>query len=227
LLSSWGVAFEETDVAADPAGRAELDRRGIPLVPAVTAGERHVHGWNPAALAALLGVAYVEPPRLSPAELAARLDRVLDGAVRALAQVPPERLDESPAAGRERSVRQLGYHLFRLSQAFPDAMTERRLPEAWLQEEVPPGRRELPHLLAYGRAVRAGAAAWLARPGATEGTVETYYGPQTGHELLERTTWHAAQHLRQLYAFLRGCGVTPLAPLGEADWAGLPLPREL
>jgi uncharacterized damage-inducible protein DinB len=227
LLSSWGVAFEEADVASEPAARAALDRLGIPLVPAVVAGDRHVHGWNPTALAALLGVAYVEPPRLPPAELARRLDRVLRGAGRALAQVPPDRLDERPASGRERSVRQLAFHLFRVGQAYPDAMAAGHLPQEWLQEQVSPQRREPAALLAYGASVRTAVAAFLAHPGAVDGRVETYYGPQTAHQLLERTTWHAAQHLRQLYAFLERCGVSPEAPLGEADWAGLPLPREL
>jgi hypothetical protein len=228
LLSSWSVTFEEADVASEPAARADLDRLGIPLVPAVVVGgDRYVHGWNPAALAALMGVSYVEPPRLAVPELAGRLDRVLDGAARALRQIPAGRLDDRPASGRERSVRQLVFHLFRVGLAYPDAMTTGHLPQEWLQEQVPPGKREPPDLLAYGASVRAQVAAFLARPGSAEGRVSTYYGDQTAHQLLERTTWHAAQHLRQLYAFLERAGVTPEAPLGAADWAGLPLPREL
>ena len=215
-------------MANQPAARAVLDRLGIPLVPAVVVGgDRHVHGWNPTALAALLGVSYVEPPRLAPPELARRLDRVLDGAARALRQVPVDRLDDRPATGRERSVRQLVFHLFRVGQAYPDAMAAGHLPQEWLQEQVPPEKREPPALLAYGALVRAQVTAFLARPGPAEGRVSTYYGEQTAHQLLERTTWHAAQHLRQLYAFLERAGITPDAPLGDADWAGLPLPREL
>lgn len=61
----------------------------------------------------------------------------------------------------------------------------------------------------------------------TTGVVETYYGPKTAHELLERTTWHAAQHLRQLYAFLERMGVSVDNPLGEADFEGLPMPKEV
>jgi hypothetical protein len=226
LLSSWGVPFEGVDVEAVPSARAELDRLGIPLVPAVAVGDRAVHGWNPKAVAELVGVHYAEPTRLTPAELAARLDRVLAAAQRAMRQVPTERLDMT-WPGRDRSVRQLGYHLFRLSLAFRDAMTERRLPEAWLQEAAPDTLADGPAVAAYGQTVRDRLAEWFRRPGASAGEVLTYYGAQAGHELLERTTWHAAQHLRQIYAFLERMGVTPDAPLTDADWRGLPLPREV
>ena len=46
-------------------------------------------------------------------------------------------------------------------------------------------------------------------------------------ELLERTVWHAAQHLRQLYALLELMGLEPSNPLTEADFRGLPLPKEV
>ncbi len=220
------MAFQAIDVEAAPAARRDLERFGIHLVPAVVVGDRAVHGWNPTAVAELVGVAYRESGRLSAGELAARLDRILAASQRAMRQVPPEHLAMT-WPGRDRSVRQLGYHLFRLSLAFGDAMTEGRLPEAWLQELAPPELADGPAIARYGDAVRERLAGWLARPAATAGAVETYYGRQTGHELLERTTWHAAQHLRQLYAFLERMGVTPDRPLTAADFEGLPLPAEV
>jgi hypothetical protein len=43
---------------------------------------------------------------------------------------------------------------------------------------------------------------------------------------MERTTWHAAQHRRQLYWFLERMGVTPDAPLrDDPELAGLPSPN--
>jgi len=44
---------------------------------------------------------------------------------------------------------------------------------------------------------------------------------------LERTTWHAAQHLRQLDALAERLGVTPPAPLPTDAFDGLPLPDSL
>ena len=227
MLSSWGLTFEAIDVAAEPGAWEDLRRLGIPLVPAVVAGDGAVHGWNPRALADLVGVAYSQPERLAPPELAARLDRVLAVAQGAILQVPPDRLDDPPSRGRDRSVRQLAYHIFRLSLAYPEAIASRRLPEAWLQEESPPELRDPAALASYGERVRERIRAWLVRPDAWEGTIETYYGAQTGPELLERTVWHAAQHVRQLHAFLERLGTAPLDPLTDADLRGLPLPEEV
>jgi hypothetical protein len=58
-------------------------------------------------------------------------------------------------------------------------------------------------------------------------TVQTYYGPQSVHQLLERSTWHSAQHTRQLIYLLERYGIDPDGPLAEEDLAGLPLPERL
>jgi hypothetical protein len=128
---------------------------------------------------------------------------------------------------RDRTLRNLGYHIFRLSLAFRDGMADRRFPQEWLEEMAPPEIRDGAAIARYGQIVRESLADWFRRPGAWEGVVETYYGPQTGDELLERTTWHAAQHLRQLYALLEMMGVVPDRPLAETDFDGLPLPKAL
>jgi DinB superfamily len=226
LLASWEIPFEAIDVEARPAARAELARLGVPGPPATVRGDRVVHGWNPKALAALVGIAYDEGERLAPAELARRLDRVLVVAASAMRQIPPEHLTLAHP-GRDRSIRQLGYHVFRLALASRDAMEGGRLPKAWQDEAVPPEVSDGPAVAAYGETVRRRLADWFARPGAWDGVVETWYGPQSGHDLLERTAWHAAQHVRQIHDLLGRVGVTPDVPLTESDLRGLPLPLEL
>jgi hypothetical protein len=81
----------------------------------------------------------------------------------------------------------------------------------------------------YGALVRGRLAGWFDGAGSGEYTrvIDVYYGPQSGHDLLERTTWHAAQHLRQLYALAGKLGVPPSQPLPAADFEGLPLPASL
>ena len=44
---------------------------------------------------------------------------------------------------------------------------------------------------------------------------------------MERTTWHCAQHLRQIYWLLERMGVRADSPLTDADLEGLPLPRDV
>ena len=56
------------------------------------------------------------------------------------------------------------------------------------------------------------------------GTVKTYYGVQPLHHVLERSTWHSAQHARQIASVLEGFGIAPKGPLSADDYAGLPMP---
>jgi hypothetical protein len=228
LLASWGVAFEAVNVDDSPAARAELERLGVPLVPAVALGERAVHGWNPEAYARLLGVDYRRPARLAPAELAARLDRIVEAAAGLVAALPDTALGFTPPE-RDRPLGDLAYHLFRVAASFPDALEQGALPEAWFQETRPAALDGAAALAAHGRAVRERLRRWFAAaPAVTdERVVAVYYGPQGAHELLERTTWHAAQHLRQLWDLAARLGIEPPEPLPAEALAGLPLPEAL
>ncbi len=216
------------NVEADPGAVAELEGLGVPLVPAVAVGGRAVHGWNPEGYAALLGAEYRPAPKLGPGELAARLDGILAHAGRLISRLPEPLLEWRPPQ-RDRSVRDLGHHLFRVALAFVQAMESGSLPEAWLQETAPPDLRDGPALARCGAEVRDRLSTWFSRAPSDQyaRTIAVYYGPQQAHELLERTAWHAAQHLRQLDALLRDRGLTPPEPLPTAAFEGLPLPKSL
>ena len=77
--------------------------------------------------------------------------------------------------------------------------------------------------------MRARIAGWFQGAGGDEFTrvVHTYYGPQAAHELLERTTWHAGQHLRQLYDLAARLNITPPTPLPIDVFEGLPMPESV
>jgi hypothetical protein len=47
------------------------------------------------------------------------------------------------------------------------------------------------------------------------------------HQLFERSTWHSAQHVRQLIAVLERFGIEPDGKLTSDDLAGLPLPERI
>jgi len=200
----------------------------VPAVPAVAVGDRAAHGWNPPAYAALLGVAYEAAPRLSPAVLAARLDVILGAAEQLIRQIPDERMDDKPPE-RNRTLRDLGYHVFRLSLAFIEAMDSGRLLKAWLGDAAPADMRESAALASYGALARARLAGWFEGTAASEyaRVLDVYYGPQSAHDLLERTVWHAAQHLRQLDVLAERLGVSPRPPLPVGAFQGLPLPEAL
>jgi hypothetical protein len=215
-------------VQAEPAALDELTRLGVPAVPAVAVGDRAVHGWNPAGYARLLGVSYSAAPALAPSELARRLDRVLAAAERLIRVWPEPALDFTPPE-RARTVRDLVYHIFRLALAFADAMDAGELPEPWLGEAAPPGMSDSAALASYGALVRGRLHGWFegAPAGEFARVIRVFYGPQSGHELLERTTWHAGQHLRQLYDLAARLGLSPPAPLPTDALSGLPLPEAI
>ena len=69
---------------------------------------------------------------------------------------------------------------------------------------------------------------WQATPDkAAQQIVDTYYGKQKLHEVLERSTWHTAQHCRQWMMLLEMAGIAFEPPLGPADFADLPMPKQV
>lgn len=203
-------------------------RLGIPRPPGVALGDRVVHGWNPDGYAALLGVKYQAARRFSPAELASRLDRVLEAAQKLTERFDAQEMDHVPPE-RKRTLRDLAFHVFRLSLGFIDAVDRAELPESVYEERAPKELVTGGDVARYGALVRARLSGWFQGAGADEyqRTVETYYGPQAADDLLERTTWHAGQHLRQLYVLAERLRVTPPAPIPMDALAGLPLPEAL
>lgn len=212
----------------DPGAQAELGRLGVRQVPAVAVGDRVVHGWNPTAYAALLGVEYRPRPMLSPAELAERLDQLLACGGRLAARIPAGRMGWTMPT-RDRSLGDLAFHLFRVGLSFADAMDGGELPEGWFRERIPEDLADGAAVARYGALVRGRLQGWFEGAGAGEFArdVKTYYGPQPAHELLERTTWHVAQHLRQLHHLLGELGLDPGEPSPSALFERLPLPESL
>jgi len=175
-----------------------------------------------------LAFAFTPAPRLPPQELAARLERILVATERLIAEVPESSMNHT-LPQQDRTVRDLAYHVFRLSLAFADAMDLGRLPADWLRQQAPGDLRDGRAIARYGALVRARIAGWFEGAGPREygRTIDVYDGPRSGHDLLERTTCHAARHLRQIHVVLEGLGQPPREPLPTADFDGLPLPASL
>jgi hypothetical protein len=201
---------------------------GAPRPPAVVFNGRAVHGWNPEGYAELLGIKLPEKVRLSPPVLAARLDRILAATEALLGRFDAARYAWTPPE-RDRSVGDLGYHVFRVGLSFIDAVDRDDLPESWFGERAPAELGDGAALARYGALVRARLSGWFAGASGDEytRTVHTYYGPQGAHELLERTTWHAGQHLRQLYDLAHRLDVTPPEPLNPTLFEDLPMPESV
>lgn len=165
---------------------------------------------------------------LPPLELGARLDRILACAEALLRALPQSALDHRPPQS-DRSVRDLGFHLFRLSLAYVDGMDMGELRNSWLEETAPPDLVDGPAIARYGGLVRGRVSGWFegAAPSEYARAIATGAGPLKGRDLLERTARHAARRLRQLYAVAGDLGVAPPEPLPTSDLAGLSLPAAL
>ena len=220
------MEFEAIDTEATPEAMQVLAKFGIPRAPAVIVGEQAVHGWNPQGVADLVGVKYDDAETLSCEQMAERLDRILEAAQRAVRQIPCEHLGFK-WPGRNRTIRQLGYHIFRVALSYRDTREQGMLQEYWFGENPLDDIQDGEAVARYGDTVRQRVTEWLQRDDAYDGMCETYYGPQAAPELFERTVWHAAQHLRQVYVMLETLGVTPDRPLTEVDYTGLPLPDSI
>ena len=207
---------------------AELRRLGARSVPVVARGERFVFAQLIGDVVAFLGLDEKTGPALSPAELAGRLDTILAAAQRYTRQMPQESL-ERQLPNRPRSYRVLLHHVFQIPNAFVDAMQGGALTYENMVAEPPADLRSTEAIAAFGERVRRRVSDWWSRLADRSGTqrVDTYYGRQPMHEVLERTTWHSTQHVRQVMSLLEQQGIVPDGPLTESDLKGLPLPQKL
>lgn len=206
----------------------QLQALGAPSVPVVSRGQDWVFGQMLKDLAAFLEVDYNPTPELSPQQLIDKLDMVMSAAQRFVAQIPAAQLDEN-MRDRKRPIRALCYHIFRLEEAFMEVVEDHiYLTRDIMSPPVPPQIHTTADLVAYGAEVQKRLRNWWAafedKDCAQE--IDSYYGKQPLHNVLERHTWHPAQHVRQLMLLLQDNGIEPDGALSDADFAGLPLPQE-
>ena len=207
---------------------AELRRLGARSVPVVARGDKYVFAQLIGDVVRFLGLDEKTGPELSPEELARRLDMVLEAHLRYVKQMPESAL-ERQLPNRPRSYRVLLHHAFQVPNAFIDAVEGAGLSYENMVSEPPADMRTTEDIARFGQKVRRRVAAWwegLADRSGTQ-TVETYYGTQPLHEVLERTTWHSAQHARQMMSLLEQQGIAPDRPLGPRELQGLPVPSKL
>ncbi len=198
---------------------------GARSVPVVARDGKFVYAQVIKDVIEFLGLNENAGPELSPSLLAARAGVVLATAVRLVRQMPEAAL-ENQLPHRPRSWRVLMHHIFQIPTAFLE-MEEAggRLEYEVMVAPPPDAMQSSAAVAAFGESVRERFNVWWARvrDEKFDGPVPTYFGGTTRHEMLERTVWHSAQHVRQLAALLEQVGVTPDRPLGAADIRGLPL----
>ncbi len=214
----------------DPAGRERMLALGVRNIPLLVRGKDYVFGQSLHDVAKFVGVAAVEEQKLAPAVLMRKWRTVLAAGQRYMRQFPAERLDERLIEGRDQSIRGMGYHVFRIGDAFLATVVNGI--EDWVAvsiEPPPPQVRSGADIAGYGDAVIQRLAQWWEAhlDKTCVAPVKTFTGAQPLWDFLERQTWHSAQHVRQLAAVLERFGIQPDGRLSADDLAGLPLPAAL
>jgi len=215
-------------VLTDADGRAELQRLGARSVPVLSRGDDWVFAQNIGHIVKFLGLDEATGPALSPAQLMERLDLFVRTAIRVVPQMPdPLLLTEVP--NRPRSYLALGHHLFRIPEGMLEVAAGATLVDDMLTGGPAADMNTSAALGIYGQQVLASVHAWWDPKEDKSGreTVQTYYGPQRLHELMERTTWHCGQHVRQWFMLLDMAGVVPVVRLDDAAFTSLPMPASV
>ena len=229
FLSGLGVPYESINVSAEPQAMDELRALGVRTVPVVARGSDYVFAQELADVSRFIGreVAF---RRLAAPELMQKWLTVLEAAQRHVMQIPLEGLGERATPGRDRSVRDLAYHVYQVADAFLQAVQGGKEDLTAIYNAPPPAAVRSPEdIRKYGAGVTERLQRWWAgvQDKSCSGTLLTYYGAQPLHHVLERCVWHSAQHARQIIAVLEGFGFAVDAPLTAKDYAGLPLPAGL
>ena len=215
----------------DPAAKARLLTLGARTVPVLANGDQYIFCQNLEDVAEFVGLQGTGHTPLPPPALIAKWLVVLRAAQRYIRQISDDRLRERAIDNRDRSIRLLSHHIFRIGEAFLETAVddvEYRADNA----NVPPAEgacATAEEIIRYGDGVIERLENWWSGldDKSCRQKVKTFYGTPPMHQLFERSTWHSAQHTRQMIAILERFGVEPAGRLSADDLAGLPLPERV
>lgn len=206
----------------------QLKALGLRNVPVVAVGERFTFAQNLKDVAKFLGLV-LNREQLPPEVLVARYLSILETAQGLVRQVPTERMGEQVIPNRPRLIRPFVYHIFRIGEAFLLSYEGAEYSLGLANGNPPESVQTGAQVAEYGQQIRDRLDAWWisANDPLLEKKITTYYGAQAAHDVFERTTWHSAQHCRQLAVVLERFGIKPERPLRPEQLQGLPLPEGL
>ena len=226
FLTKSGVDYESINVHGNPAGMEELRKLGARSVPIVARGGKFVFAQTLTDVVKFLDLKVRLQERLSPEELMKKVGIVLPAAARYVRQIPADWLDK-PFRNRNRPIRVLAHHVFRIPEAFLESVHDgRELTYERIMKESDSAIRTGEDIARFGESVLSRMQQWWKNcpDRSCSSVMETYFGKHPMHVVLERTAWHPAQHTRQLMLILETLNIKPDRPLTAQDLAGLPLP---
>jgi hypothetical protein len=215
-------------VLTDPDGMAELRRLGARSIPVLSRGDEWIFAQNIGQVVKFIGLNEATGPVLSPEQLMQRMMLFVETAMRIVPHMPDALLMQE-VPNRPRTYLDLGHHLFRIPEGMLEVADGATLTNNMLTAGAPEGMRTSAAVAEYGQDVLARLHGWwdAKTDKSARETVQTYYGPQLMHELMERTCWHCGQHVRQWFMLLGMAGIEPVTVLEPAAFEGLPMPSSV
>ena len=218
------------DVLNDAGGRELLlERYGLRKVPVLAKGDKVAMGQMLDPFAKLAGLPMPGADGLAPEQLYKKYQMVFAAGQRYARQFSLARFRERVIPHREREIRTLCYHVFRIGEAFLETWNGAEYSAKIADNEPPDTMLSGDDVARYGASVWQQYETWwrALEDRALSRELKTYYGDTVAHKVFERVTWHSAQHCRQLIAVLERMGIAVDVPLTAGDLAGLPLPERL
>jgi glutaredoxin len=227
FLIQQKIAFESVNAEAQPSALEELRTLGARGLPVIALGDRFTlcQSFKDVLKFLDLEVRMGEP--LPPAQLFEKLQVILRAAARYTRQFPPAQLKQT-FRDRNRTQGALAFHIFRVVEMGIAAAQGKGMNVEGFNDQ-PPADWSGNDIADWGLQVLDSAMAWWNAQTNRElkYTVPTYYGERELHDVLERMTWHAAQHTRQLVLMLETGGTQADRPLTADDLHGLPVPEQV
>jgi glutaredoxin len=227
FLTGLGVPFESVNLLDNEQGAADLAKLGARSLPVVARGDKFVFAQSLDQVAEFVGRKNTADNRLPPDELVRRWTEFLVIARSLILDIPAGKLDHQPIPNRKRDLRELAYHIFQVPDVFVRNVAGEF--EDWAYHvnlPVPQDVCSTAEIVNFAEQVTGNLTDWwdALADRSCRWTVKTYYGVRPGWELLERQTWHSAQHIRQLQAVLEGFGVKMQRSVPPELYDGLPMP---
>lgn len=209
-----------------------MHQLGARTLPVVAKGKQFIVAKNLKAVAEFVGVQGPGYILLAPEILYKKWGSILRAGQRYVRQFPPGQLNMSATPGRNRPIRLLCHHVFRIGDAYLESVLRgvKDMDSLIRQKPADDEFTSREEIARYGGQVVDHLDQWwsgLADKSCQQKIEITHYGVLSINQLLERATWHSAHHVRQLVDVLERLGIAPDGGFNRKDLDGLPLPKQI
>lgn len=229
-MTRLGIPFVSINVTEDEAAMEELMAMGCRGMPVLARGEEFVIAQTLRPVAAFLDRDLGTSNKLAAGELMARMFYFLDAARRLAQRLPRERWDHQPIPDRDRSLLYLLYHCVSVLDAFIETVEVGGTDlMAIFTAPLPSEMDSTVKVETYAKEVSQRIESWWRHQNQAtpRGEVETFYGTQSIVDFAERSTWHCAQHVRQVDTTMAELGIIDRPLVDPVKYRGLPMPTSL